>query len=658
VNTRRITTTTATTATPPNLTLFSSWTLFPWAASSPPPPPPPQLSSTTILLESLGVSSLPALANVVVLALHPSALWAALHLPARAPHRATELEIFVDHGPVCQNPVSFPTASPTSIPLAMELAAETKRVVAQFDFTDDDANRSVKEFLRQMHEGLERDGTSLSQIPTYVTGVPNGTEKGLYLAVDLGGTNFRVCSVHLTGDGKYNLEYSKKAIPRDLMRARTASELFRFLAEGVADFLEKYHGEEFKHSMGRRWGSRPERILNMGFTFSFPVKQMAIDKGLLMRWTKGFDIPDAVGKDVCALFQAELDALSLPVRVAALVNDSVGTLMARSYTSHGDHRSVLGAIFGTGTNGAYVEKTANIKKPIPGEFDDTTGEMVLNMEWGSFDNQLNVLPKTPYDRAVDEDSVNPGYHLFEKRISGMFLGEILRLALVDMIRDEKISLFRDANASTSSEWQANTCIGPESGVWRQWGVDTAIMSIAAADNTPELSSLRLELEAMLQIYSCSLEDAQALKAVAAAIGRRAARLSAVAVAAIALQSGQLDDAAVEVVDVGVDGSLVEHYPYFRDMIFETLAAVDGIGPERARKIRIGIAKDGSGVGAALIALVASRAAHKMHLSADVKKDLDTLSPASIVTPANVAVGAGVFGAVLAAGIWLARVRRS
>ena len=26
-------------------------------------------------------------------------------------------------------------------------------------------------------EGLEKDGTSLSQIPTYVTGVPNGTEK-------------------------------------------------------------------------------------------------------------------------------------------------------------------------------------------------------------------------------------------------------------------------------------------------------------------------------------------------------------------------------------------------------------------------------------------------------------------------------------------------
>jgi hexokinase len=537
----------------------------------------------------------------------------------------------------------------------MELDAETKRMVAQFDFTDDDANRSVKEFLRQMHEGLGQDGTSLSQIPTYVTAVPNGTEKGQYLAVDLGGTNFRVCSINLNGDTTFSLTYSKKAIPKNLMKAKTARELFAFLAKGVEEFLQEHHADDYH--MGRRRGARPEKIFNMGFTFSFPVKQLGIDKGVLIRWTKGFDIPDAVGKDVCELFQTELDRLNLPVTVAALVNDSVGTLMARSYTSPGDHKSVLGAIFGTGTNGAYIEKTANIKKEIVGDFDDTTGEMVLNMEWGSFDNQLNVLPKTPYDRTLDENSVNPGYHMFEKRISGMFLGEILRLAVIDMIRDEKISLFRDANSSTMNEWHANTCIGPESGIWKQWGVDTAIMSIAAADNTPELSSLRLELESMLSIYSPSLEDTQAFKAVAAAVGRRAARLSAVAVASIALQSGQLDDPTIDVVDVGVDGSLVEHYPYFRDMMFETFATIDGIGPERANKIRIGIAKDGSGVGAALIALVAARTERKLHLSEEVKKDLDTIAPTSAITPFNLAVAAGVLGAVVAGAMWFARSRR-
>jgi len=81
-------------------------------------------------------------------------------------------------------------------------------------------------------------------------------------------------------------------------------------------------------------------------------------------------------------------------------------------------------------------------------------------------------------------------------------------------------------------------------------------------------------------------------------------LSAVAVGAVILQSGKLADPG-EPIDVGVDGSLVEHYPHFREMIYEALACIEGIGEEGANRVRIGIAKDGSGVGAALIALVAA-----------------------------------------------------
>jgi len=57
----------------------------------------------------------------------------------------------------------------------MSLATETAAIVAQFDYSDEDVNKGVKEFLRQLGEGLEKDGTSMSQIPTYVTAVPNGT---------------------------------------------------------------------------------------------------------------------------------------------------------------------------------------------------------------------------------------------------------------------------------------------------------------------------------------------------------------------------------------------------------------------------------------------------------------------------------------------------
>ncbi|KUI56073.1 Glucokinase [Cytospora mali] len=494
----------------------------------------------------------------------------------------------------------------------MGLTSETNRVVHAFDYNDADVNNAVREFLDQMELGLQKDGTSLSQIPTYVTGVPNGTEKGLYLAVDLGGTNFRVCSIQLNGDTTFNLTYSKVAIPKELMTAKTAQQLFAFLAKQIEIFLRTHHSQHFSHRTRRRFtfsspeGFRDEEIFRLGFTFSFPVQQVGINKGILIRWTKGFDIPDAVGKDVCELLQNEIDKLGLPVKVAALVNDTVGTLMARSYTSPGKKGTVLGAIFGTGTNGAYIEKLANVKKPVQGEFDKSTGDMVINTEWGSFDNQLNVLPKTPYDHKLDADSNNPGIQMFEKRVSGMFLGEILRLSIIDMLKNENIQFFKDENSS-KNDWQSTTTVAETSGIFRQWGVDTAIMSVAAADNTPDLGTLRQALENQLLVYSPSLEDAQAFKAVSEAIGRRAARLSAVAIAAIVLQTGKLTDPEWEgePIDIGVDGSLVEHYPYFRDMIYEALRAIDGIGEAGADKIRIGIAKDGSGVGAALIALVAT-----------------------------------------------------
>lgn len=414
----------------------------------------------------------------------------------------------------------------------------------------------------------------------------------------------------LNGDTTFNLTFNKVPIPKELMVAKTATELFSFLAKQIELFLREHHRAHFESHIRRRntastlEGWRDENIFRLGFTFSFPVRQLGINKGILIRWTKGFDIHDAVGKDVCALLQTEIDKLHLPVKVAALVNDTVGTLMARSYTSTGKSKSILGAIFGTGTNGAYMEKVSNIKKSIPGDFDDSTGEMVVNTEWGSFDNQLNVMPSTPWDKALDKQSVNPGYQMFEKRVSGMFLGEIVRLAIADMISNEKSSLFRDVNSS-ENDWSTTTTIAPQSGFLKPWGLDSAIMSVAAADNTPELSTLRQELENLLHVYTPSLEDAQAFKSVAYAVGRRAARLSAVAIGAIALQSGKLDDPAEEVIDIGVDGSLVEHYPYFRDMMYEALRGIDGIGVKGAEKIRIGIAKDGSGVGAALIALVAA-----------------------------------------------------
>lgn len=412
------------------------------------------------------------------------------------------------------------------------------------------------------------------------------------------------------------------------MAAKTAKELFSFLAKQIESFLKTHHNDHFQAHIERRKtmsssdGSATEEIFQLGFTFSFPVNQIGINKGTLIRWTKGFDIDDAVGKDVCELLQAEIDSLHLPVKVAALVNDTVGTLMARSYTSPGKTGTLLGGIFGTGTNGAYVEKLDKITKLASmkgSSYDKSTGNMIVNTEWGSFDNSMNVLPNTSYDQDLDKESVNPGIQMFEKRVSGMFLGEILRRAILSLVKDSKVQLFKDEN-SGSNDVHSTTTIADDSALYQQWGIDTSFLSVAHEDHSAGFKITRQALDREFGVSAASTEDAEAVKILVEAIGKRSARLSAVAIGAIVISTGNLTESSSsessesseeDIVDIGVDGSLVEYYPGFEDYIREAFREIPEIGPAGEKRIRIGIAKDGSGVGAALIALIASNAQEKL-----------------------------------------------
>lgn len=60
---------------------------------------------------------------------------------------------------------------------------------------------------------------SVKMFPTYVRNLPNGTETGRILALDLGGTNFRVLLVDLYGHGKIELVSKIFVIPQSIMNA-------------------------------------------------------------------------------------------------------------------------------------------------------------------------------------------------------------------------------------------------------------------------------------------------------------------------------------------------------------------------------------------------------------------------------------------------------
>lgn len=70
----------------------------------------------------------------------------------------------------------------------------------------------------------------------------------------------------------------------------------------------------------------------------------------------------------------------------------MGTLLSRSYQSG---PALIGAIFGTGTNGAYIDKTRTIKKLGEEKItdaeqggDEAGNYMVVNTEWGAMDNEV------------------------------------------------------------------------------------------------------------------------------------------------------------------------------------------------------------------------------------------------------------------------------
>lgn len=63
--------------------------------------------------------------------------------------------------------------------MSSPLVTEATRIARQFDYSAEQIRSGVKEYAREMCEGLTKEHTTLSQIPTFVTSVPNGTEKVL-----------------------------------------------------------------------------------------------------------------------------------------------------------------------------------------------------------------------------------------------------------------------------------------------------------------------------------------------------------------------------------------------------------------------------------------------------------------------------------------------
>jgi len=280
---------------------------------------------------------------------------------------------------------------------------------------------------------------------------------------------------------------------------------------------------------------------------------------------------------VCALFSNSNQGV--PIKLTALINDTTGTLIASAYT---DTKMKIGCIFGTGCNAAYMEECGNIPKLAHMNLPKDC-PMAINCEWGAFDNEHKVLPRTPYDIIIDKDSPRPGQQAFEKMIAGLYLGELFRLVLVDLHDNKDIHIFEGQNIDK---------------LRKAYTLDSSFLSLVEEDPFENLSETGDLFRNKLNINTTQPE-LELIRRLAELIGTRAARLSACGVAAIATKKGY------ETCHVGADGSVFNKYPHFKARgavaLREILDWPEKQNPKDEDPIEILPAEDGSGVGAALIA---------------------------------------------------------
>lgn len=452
-----------------------------------------------------------------------------------------------------------------------------EQILAKLKLSKVQLNKVMSLLQIEMEKGLAaatHADADIKMFPTYVCSLPDGTERGDILALDLGGTNFRVLLVNLDS-GEIKMKSKVFVIPQSIMTG-SGTQLFDHIATCLASFI-------FSENLFNR------PALPLGFTFSFPCRQNGLASATLSTWTKGFDCEGVVGKDVVALLQDAINKRNdIKVNVLALVNDTVGTLMASAYSCQNTR---IGLILGTGSNACYVESLSNIgtlsADTNNNSKNSSSGQMVVNMEWGAFgDNGCLDFMRTSYDYEVDSCSLNPNKQVYEKMMSGMYMGEIVRLIILDLYEKEVLFV-----GHRDQEWQTDY----RQALYTKGSFYTKYVSEIETDSGITFSRTTSVLEQM-GIDKPTYDDCALVKYVCKLVSRRAAQLAACGLSVL-LNRMQRSNTTI-----AVDGSLYRFHPKFKKIMEKTMQIL--VNPDC--KYKMVLSMDGSGKGASLVAAVEKR----------------------------------------------------
>ncbi|KAK6023192.1 Hexokinase, partial [Ostertagia ostertagi] len=289
-------------------------------------------------------------------------------------------------------------------------SAEVQEILKQFVISDDDLHVISCKIEAEMKAGLASvDGSSIAMLPSYVPALPDGSEEGKYVAIDLSGKNLRIMLLTLNGTGREPAAVNNNYIVPNHVMKGTGDQLFTFIVNCLQRFLQEF--------------GLVEANLPIGFVFSYPCELLSIRSARLLWWTKGFDIKDCLRKDVVQLLEEALE-----------MNMAIGQLAAAGH-KYGPE-CTIGVVIGYGCNSSYLEKTSRITKFDAKAKGYKHPNMVVVTEWEEFGSKGELdSVLTQFDKEIDAASVHQGKQIIDKLTGALYLGDLVRRVLSQLVLD-------------------------------------------------------------------------------------------------------------------------------------------------------------------------------------------------------------------------------
>ncbi|KNC87074.1 hypothetical protein SARC_00818 [Sphaeroforma arctica JP610] len=258
-----------------------------------------------------------------------------------------------------------------------------RRFSEKYAIATEDLTKARQRFTDEAEKGLTAhdESAELKMIETFAS---SGTglkrlSPGPYVVLDIQPDCFELLLATLSSKKQISVSRRKRFAVPDMFQKGKSQNLFALYASCIAT-----HFPEFVNAQDAQ--------VPISVSFPQPYNQTERSRGTILGWTKGYDLPDAIGKDFNDLLTAELRKKRVENPIVALVNDTTATFAAARLKGNKCRIGVV--IEQQGTNACYLERLSDGHKITKGASVAVPGDAIkyklVNTQWGEYKMSASI----------------------------------------------------------------------------------------------------------------------------------------------------------------------------------------------------------------------------------------------------------------------------